>query len=201
MTKISISKNHFLDTNVILRFANNQAGSEAGDIDTIIRESIGITKTRQIWVSSVLFAELRPSNLVQEKFSSVEDLSGYIQSLATVVTADVNTMMRAAKFRDLFWSRADKSKLEKPRRMSLGDAIHIASALWVKEVVGVADLEFLTFDDGKSASVDGERKEKPLSLLRLHEYTDGLGNNSDVTSAVLLRRIPPILSKQHSLLP
>ena len=33
--------------------------------------------------------------------------------------------------------------------MSLSDAIQVASALWVKEVVGVSDLEFLMFDDAE----------------------------------------------------
>ena len=50
--------------------------------------------------------------------------------------------------------------------MSLGDAMQIASALWVKEAIGVPDLEFLTFDDWCSDDGKGDR----LCLLHLQNY-------------------------------
>jgi hypothetical protein len=83
--------------------------------------------------------------------------------------------------------------------MSLGDAMHIASALWVKEACGVQDLEFLTFDDGKSDADDLDPHNKALSLLRLDQYTHELSGILDVSAAVQLRRIRPVLSTQGSL--
>ena len=77
---------------------------------------------------------------------------------------------------------------EKPRMMSFTDALQIASALWVKEAGGVADLKFLMFDDLSS----NEAKRGPrLSLLRLQDYADDAGANSDVMAAVQLTRIQP----------
>lgn len=197
-TKLSTSLNHFFDTNVLLRHANDDSGHEAQDIDKILRESVGPGKKRNIWISSVLLAELRPSNFVPGKFESVDDLGAYIRSVATVVTPDFATMMRVARLRDLKWCRPNSQAGEKARQMTLGDAIHIASAIWVKEVVGVKDLEFLTFDDGKSDSDELDPESKSLSLLRLEDYTDGMAGNADVRAAVMLRRIKPILSLQQS---
>ena len=51
--------------------------------------------------------------------------------------------------------------------MALGDAMQIASALWVKEAIGVPDLEFLTFDDW--CSPDGKPGDR-LCLLHLQDY-------------------------------
>ena len=77
--------------------------------------------------------------------------------------------------------------------MSFSDAVQIASALWVKEAGGVADLKFLMFDDSNEAK-GGPR----LSLLRLQDYAEDARANSDVMAAVqvdaasspLVRRAP-----------
>ena len=79
--------------------------------------------------------------------------------------------------------------------MSLSDAIQIASALWVKEAVGVPDLEFLTLDDWSSNEAKGARR---LSLLRLQDFADGAHANSDVMAAVRLTRRQPAL-RAHSI--
>ena len=70
------------------------------------------------------------------------------------------------------------------------DAIQLASALWVKETAGIADLEFLAFDDrARGDAEDGAR----LSLLRLQDYTDDTAIDSDVMAAVRLARAEPVL--------
>lgn len=197
--KISNSLNQFIDTNVVLRYANGEASAELQDVEQILREAVGPNRKRQLWISSVLFAELRPSNFKPGAFASLDELSKYIRSFADVVSPDPPTMMRAARLRDLRWQRKNKAETEKPRTITLGDAIHLASALWVKEALKVADLEFLTFDNGRSSTDETEPGTKSLSLLKLEDYTDGLGNNPDVTAAVLLRRVPPIVSTQSRL--
>ena len=45
--------------------------------------------------------------------------------------------------------------------------MQVASALWVKEAIGVPDLEFLTFDDWCS---DGSERGDRLCLLHLQDY-------------------------------
>ena len=73
-------------------------------------------------------------------------------------------MLRVARLRDAKWQRpADVREAdEKPRTMSFGDAVEIASALWVKEAAGVADLKFLMFDDWSSS--EARRRGASLAL-------------------------------------
>jgi hypothetical protein len=42
--------------------------------------------------------------------------------------------------------------------MALGDAIEIASALWVKETLGLPELKFLMFEDRISEHVKGGQR-------------------------------------------
>jgi hypothetical protein len=76
--------------------------------------------------------------------------------------------------------------------MSLGDAMQIASALWVKEAIGVPDLEFLTFDGWCS----DDNKSDRLCLLHLQDYAVDSKLNADVQAAVRLTRLDPIVHPQ-----
>jgi hypothetical protein len=185
----SSSDKHFLHTNVVLRHANGDSGEAEHHIETILTEA-AVAK-RRVWVSSILFAELRPTTFVEGRFDTLFELTRYLRSLATLVTPDPNTMLRVARLRDAKWQRpaAFRRKDEKPRSMSLSDAMQIASALWVKEAIGVPDLEFLTFDDWSSEEAKGTRR---LSLLQLQDYADDAHANSDVMAAIRLNRVEPI---------
>jgi hypothetical protein len=190
----SDSDKHFLHSNVVLRHASGNSGDAERQIETILTNA-AVAK-RRVWVSSILFAELRPSMFVRGRFDSLFELARYLRSLATLVTPDPNTMLRAARLRDAKWQRpaAVREADEKPRSMSLSDAIQIASALWVKEAVRVPDLEFLTLDDWSSNEAKGARR---LSLLGLQDYADGAHANSDVMAAVRLTRRQPL--RAHSI--
>ena len=182
--------NHFLHTNVFLRHASGNSGEAEQYIERILAGA-ALAK-RRVWVSSMLFAQLRPSMFIPGRFDTLDDLTRYIRSLATLVTPDPNTMLRVARLRDAKWQRrAEAGEAdEQPRILSFGDAIEIASALWVKEAAGVADLKFLMFDEWSEAEARGGGR---LSLLRLQDCARDARDNSDVVAAVRLTRIEPLL--------
>ena len=165
---VSKSDRHFLHMNVLLRHASGRSGAAEPDIETILTEAA--TGKRRIWVNSILFAELRPSAFVAGRFSTLVDFARYLRSVATFVSPDPNTMLRAARLRDVQWRRPAERRRpeEQPGFLSLIDAVQLASALWVKEAAGVADLEFLAFEDFGQETENGEW----LSLLRLQDYAD-----------------------------
>jgi hypothetical protein len=180
--------NHFLHTNVFLRHASGSSGEAEHYLETILTQA-AVAK-RRVWVSTILFAQLRPSMFVPGRFDTLRDLTRYIRSLATLVTPDPNVMLRVARLRDAKWQRPAEVREpdEKPRTMSFGDAVEIASALWVKEAAGVTDLKFLMFDDCSSTDAGSGGR---LSLLRLHDYAQDARANSDVMAAVRLTRLQP----------
>ena len=158
---------HFLHTNVFLRHASGASGEAEEHIDNILTQA-AVAK-RRVWISSMLFAELRPSMFVPGRFGALHELTRYIRSLATLVTPDPNTMLRVARLRDAKWQRPAgvRGAEEKPRMMSLSDAIQIASALWVKEAGGVTDLKFLMFDDWSRKRGQGQRASFAAAPARL----------------------------------
>jgi hypothetical protein len=180
---------HFLHTNVLLRHASGASGEAEEHIDNILTQAAVLK--RRVWISSMLFAELRPSMFVHGRFNAFHEFIRYIRSLSTLVTPDPNTMLRVARLRDAKWQRPAEVRGadEKPRTISLSDAIQIASALWVKEAGGVTDLKFLMFDDLSSNDAKGGAR---LSLLRLQDYAADARANSDVMAAVRLTRIQPL---------
>ena len=186
----SSSDKHFLHSSVVLRHANGDSGEAEHHIETILTEAA--VHKRRVWVSSVLFAELRPATFVSGRFATLFELTRYIRALATLVTPDPNAMLRVARLRETKWHMPgdDREAEGKPRAMALGDAMEIASALWVKEAIGVPDLEFLTFDGW--CSPDGKPSER-LCLLHLQDYAVDVGGNADVNAAIRLTRLEPIV--------
>ena len=191
----SSSDKHFLHSNVVLRHANGDSGEAEHHIETILTEA-AVAK-RRVWVSSVLFAELRPSTFVPGRFSTLFELTRYIRALATLVTPDPNAMLRVARLRDAKWHMpGDGHEGEaKPTTMALADAMQVASALWVKEAIGVADLEFLTFDDW--CSPDGKPSNR-LCLLHLQDYAIDAGSSPDVKASIRLTRLEPVVHARAS---
>jgi hypothetical protein len=184
----SSSDKHFLHSSVVLRHANGDSGEAEHHIETILTEAA--VHKRRVWVSSVLFAELRPSTFVPGRFATLFELTRYIRALATLVTPDPNAMLRVARLRDAKWQMPGDGHEGKPRTMSLGDAMQIASALWIKEAIGVPDLEFLTFDDW--CSPDGKLGNR-LCLLHLQDYAVDAGVSPDVKAAIRMTRLEPVV--------
>ena len=186
----SSSDKHFLHSSVVLRHANGDSGDAEHHIETILTEA-AVAK-RRVWVSSVLFADLRPSTFVPGRFATLFELTRYIRALATLVTPDPNAMLRVARLRDAKWHMPGDGHeaAGKPSTIGLGDAMQIASALWVKEAIGVPDLEFLTFDDW--CSPDGKPGNR-LCLLHLQDYAVDVGSDADVKAAMRLTRLEPVV--------
>ena len=183
----SSSDKHFLHSSVVLRHANGDSGEAEHHIETILTEA-AVAK-RRVWVSSVLFAELRPSAFVPGRFATLFELTRYIRALATLVTPDPNAMLRVARLRDAKWQMPGDGAEAKPRTMSLSDAMQVASALWVKEAIGVPDLEFLTFDDWCSHDAKPANR---LCLLHLQDYEVDSEASADVKTPLRLTHLEPI---------
>src|ERR1700751_4908541 len=97
---------YFLHTSVFLRHASGDSGEREQQIETILNKAVA-AKSR-VWISSLLFGELRPSVFTPGRFPPLFELTRYFRSLATFVTPDPNIMLRAARIRDIKWQRPQK---------------------------------------------------------------------------------------------
>jgi hypothetical protein len=181
---------HFLHTNVLLRYASGAAGEAEQHIETLLTKAV--LAKQPVWVSSLLFGRVRPSKFVPGRFATLVEWTRHVRSLATLVTPDPNTMLRAARLRDVKWQWAatERQADGEPRSMSLGDAIEIASALWVKEAVGLPELKFLMFEDWTSESAKGGGR---LSQLHLEDYASGARLDSAAIAPVRTARAQAVV--------
>jgi hypothetical protein len=139
---------------------------------------------RQIWMSSILLAEIRPSMTT----GNIVTLHRALESEFNLVGPSPDIMKRAARLRDHSFKHYAPQATEKSRAMSVADAIHLATCLHIKEARGRTDIRFQTFDDGKTKNYE----EKGVSLLRLEEYAKHLMEHADVKAACELIREKPI---------
>jgi hypothetical protein len=185
------TEKYFLHTSVFLRHASGDSGEAEQQIETILTKAV--VAQNSVWTSSILFTELRPSVFIPGRFATLFELTRCFRSLAMLVTPDPNIMLRAARLRDVKWQRSQKP-------MSLGDAIQIASALWVKEALGAPDLQFLLIEERRTDEAGGGLY---LSTLRLQDYADNAYANSDAKAAARLKRVQPgfpVQEAEHAIL-
>jgi hypothetical protein len=66
---------YFLHTSVFLRHASGASGEGEQQIETILAKAV-VAKSR-VWISSILFAELRPSVFIPGRFATLFELTRF----------------------------------------------------------------------------------------------------------------------------
>lgn len=183
----STSLNNFWDSCVLIRSITRNPIDGCGDIDRMADEAKA--GKRQIWYSTVLLAELRPSLLTGSRYASISELVEELDGVLRPISPSPNILMRAARLRDRQYIAAKPQASEKPKTMTMGDAIQLATCLYVREGMGVSDIEFHTFDDGIGKTVEG----RAVSLLRFEGYSEHVKVDPDVAAVRALKRIRPSL--------
>lgn len=166
----SESTNHFWDSCTLIRHLTQNPPELLGDIQTILDEAK--SGKRKIWHSTLLYAEFRPSLLKSSKYSNIADLIADMEGVLLPIAPNPNIMLDAGKMRDYSFQRpqSERQSTEKARVLTVADAVQLATCLYVKRALGVDDLVFNTFDDGKGRNYE----EKAVSLLRFEQYVDGI---------------------------
>ena len=143
----------------------------------------------KIFISSIGLAELRPSRVKasgETPASIVNKLCAFITVIDTI--PDIMSLAGSLKDNRYVCSTDGPKAPERSRELSTGDAIQLATAIWMREYAGVQDLEFHTFDDGKSRnSVDG----KTVPMISFQNWCKGLDGVEYVELAKELKRKKP----------
>ncbi|MEZ5872855.1 MAG: hypothetical protein R3D32_13655 [Nitratireductor sp.] len=186
----SKSSNHFWDSCVLIRYLTQNPPELLGDMAKILDEAkVG---KRKIWISTILFAEFRPNLLsTNTRINSISDLVTEMEGVLIPVAPNMDITLRAGRMRRHSFYKPDGERQhnEKKRVLSVPDAIQLATCLFVKEALGINDIEFHTFDDGRGSNYE----EKAVSLLRLADYAKHIDACADIEAVRNLIRIRPQL--------
>ncbi len=135
----------------------------------------------RIITSSIVFAELAFSKVKRDAPGTMEDLRRDIEAACLLIDPNPNIMMLAGKLRDIPY-RKHQSRV---RRLTVPDAVMLATALFVQEHYLQNLRAFHTFDAG------GKKREVPL--IGYEEWLDGLSDEQLTVArrAANLRRERP----------
>lgn len=182
---VSNSNHHFWDSCVLIRYLTENPIENVADIAKFLDEAKA--GYRHIWMSTMVIAEIKPHQLHLRGFQNFQQLHDDIQAAVTLVTPSVPINMLASRLQGHQYHRTPKAEDEKNKYLSSMDAVHIATCVHVRDDQHVHDIEFHTFDDGRSGP-----KPRGLSLLSYHKYAEHLLTNSDVKAVCDLPRMLPI---------
>jgi len=135
----------------------------------------------KIYTSSVFLAEVAQSKIRKKGIGGpIHFLNDFVGSVV-VIDASVSVFELAGRLKDIPYRKGTSDK----RVLSTGDAVMLATALFLKDAYEVVVDAFHTFDNG------GKKRE--LSILSYHEWCEGLsGAKAALAGRVvsLLREIP-----------
>lgn len=175
----------FWDSCVVTRFLTGEPDVGLAAVRTLIDEALA--GKRRIWISTILYAEVRPSQLAKSGFRSHTELIADMAGAFLPVSPNPNIMLQASRLRDHAYLSENPQRDEKTRVLTVGDAIQFATCLHIRDNRGCPDIRFHTFDDGKTKNYE----EKAVSLLRYEQYATRLMADADVAAVCDLPRSRP----------
>lgn len=165
----------FWDSGVFTAFLCNE--KDKYDVASIA-QYLGEAKAGDlvIYTSTIASAEVLPGQMV--KAASFEAFLEDYQGAVVAIDPQPNVMALAGQLRSLPFKKGKSDK----RRLSVPDAIILATAVHVRDDYGVGLDHFHTFDGGGSKDLEGNRS---IPMLGFEEWCEGF----DATQKALAQRV------------
>lgn len=143
----------------------------------------------QIFTSSITLAEF-DHRAIDPAIGTITNFFEDFLGSVTLVDTLPDIMIHAGAIRsnEFVYSGPPKPGSQpKNRVMTVGDSVHLATALWLKQVSKIDDLVVHTFDEGKAKGVDG----KAVPLLGLEDWTGKIKDREPIKSVLAIPRTKP----------
>ncbi|WP_376100818.1 type II toxin-antitoxin system VapC family toxin (plasmid) [Roseomonas sp. CCTCC AB2023176] len=178
-------KDVFWDSCVFIRWLTGDTTELAQDIQSYIDDAM--KGERKIHFSTILFAEVKPSHLRQGGYETMAQVMNDFVAAFHPIEPNPNVMMAAGRLRD---AKATNPADGKPcnRVVGTADAIHLATCAYLRSQMGVENVVFHTFDEGKGKSWEG----KCFPLLALEEWILYAPDGSIESEVIALPRTKPL---------
>ncbi len=164
---MSESRNLFWDSCVFIRYITQRPEDDLHILEAIIKDTrTKVESERQkIFFSSLIFTEVLPKHL-KSGAGSIDDFFNSLGSNFEQVDPGPQILKWAGQLRDAEPTDPGTAGKKSKRVIGTPDAIHLMTAVFVAEVLGVSDLVFHTYDKGKGATWEG----KCVPLLKFEEW-------------------------------
>jgi predicted nucleic acid-binding protein len=159
-------QNMFWDSCVFIRYLTQTPNQYVDDIGNFIGDAQA--GKRKIYFSTLALSEIRPRFFRGSQHGSIQDFFDNFRSAFVPIDPTPNVYIRAGELRDVD-SINPAGANAPPRTLGTPDSIHLATCLHVRDTLGVADIVFHTFDDGKGKTWEG----KCIPLLSFDRWYPG----------------------------
>src|SRR5579863_9056723 len=148
-------KNLYWDSCIFIRYLTRKPADLLGHIDQYVAEARD--GKVQIHCSTLVFSEIRPRFLKQRGFGKAQDFFADLGAAIAPFDPNPNILSWAGALRDHDPVNPSDPNIGEDNRRSIGtpDAIHLATCLYLRDVAGVTDIVFHTFDMGKGKTWEG----------------------------------------------
>lgn len=154
----------FWDSCVFTAFLNNE--TSAYDIDSIQQYLSEAAEGKwMIHTSSIAYAEVLSSHIKSTEYENFSHFLDDFTGAVVIQDATANIVQLAGKLREIPYKKGSETK----RRLGTGDAIMLATPIYLQDVMGINFTSFHTFDKGKKRGEDGN---KSIPLLTYEEWCE-----------------------------
>ena len=179
------------DTCVIYRWLGNP---DAPYVDHIQEHLHDLEASQaEVYISTISLAEIRPSSMGRSGLSPTQLLSTVSKSFKMIDTTP-DIMSLAGYLRDREYKQVDGPEDKAASRvLGLGDAIHLATAVALREEFGVQSLSLHTFDEGKRK--DGEIGKRTVPIIGFHNWCRNTNDDEEIQKVLSIPRTKPVHPK------
>lgn len=175
-------KNMFWDSCIFIRFLIQHPQDYLSDITDYISDVKN--GKRKVYFSTIAFSEIRPRHLTAKNIGTINDLFKDLGSAFIGIDPNPNILSGCGRIRDV--DPVHKVKTGK-RALGVPDSIHLMTCLFIKETMGVDDIVFHSFDEGKSRGWE----EKCVPPLHFEEWYEHAQDNAEIRKICELKRCKP----------
>jgi len=168
---------------VFIAYLNDERASYGATIDHIEQylEEAKLGQCR-IYCSTITIAEITDGYMTKSSFGTFSEFLRDYSSAVVQVTPDPVVMGLASQIRSVQYQRGNGK-----RKLATPDAIHLASAVCLRDIYKVPLTAFHTFDNGKGKGPDG----KSVPLLDYDLWCEGVEHEPTAQKVLSLSRVRP----------
>lgn len=176
------------DTCVIYRWFNGIPPEYVDHIQAFLDELEA--SQCEIYISTLTLAEIAPSKVQKTGHTPSQVLASMSKAFIQIDTSP-DIMSLAGYLRDQNYRPVDVPENKAvPRPLGLGDSIHLATAVFLREELGVQNLILHSFDEGKKRS--GETGKRSVPILGFQNWCRDCHDDEEIQKVISVPRTKPV---------
>jgi predicted nucleic acid-binding protein len=144
----------YWDSCVFIRYLTENPNDYLDDIARYITDARkGI---RKIYFSTICYAEIRQRFLRKTKFPSIQQFFADFSGAFIPIDPNPNILIAAGEIRDVEPVNPSDPSTDRHRVIGTADAVHLMTCLHLRDVLGVSEVVFHSFDAGRGSTWEGK---------------------------------------------